>query len=67
MTKRRVQIGWLCDAIQDEGDLEDFIENNREGFGPSIDALDDYKATDVIHHSHGPKVEPRPVFIEVEF
>jgi hypothetical protein len=61
----RYQIGWLSDAIQDEGDIEDLLSDKAyQDFGPDVSALLDYKADTEIHHAGGPVTRPIPVFIE---
>lgn len=64
MSDDYLQIGWLTEAIEDDGDFEDFMAVFRPGsFGPTVDPLEDYDGTEEIHHSHGPVTKPIPVFI----
>jgi hypothetical protein len=60
-----VQIGWLAEAIEDDGDLEDFMAM-RDAEATDIDALGEYDGTEDIHHSHGPIMKPFPVYIPWE-
>jgi hypothetical protein len=57
-----VQIGWLTEAIEDEGDLEDFMAHADDD-APWLSALSEYDGAEDIHHSHGPICKPIPVYI----
>lgn len=59
---KRVQIGWLSEALIDDDDLGEFIEDPSGGFG--IEPMSTYKGDERINHSHGPISKPIPVYID---
>ena len=61
-----VQIGWLTEAIDGEGDLEDYLAGLTNGFGPDLSPLDEYDGTEHIEHSHGPITRPIPVYVALD-